>query len=354
MSFITIQNIKKQFGNDTVLDQISLSIKKGEFATLLGQSGCGKSTLMRCIAGLNKIDQGTISIDGIDVTNMSPKDRQVGMVFQSYALFPNMNVYDNIAFGLKMKKRPKIKEEVAKMIDLMGLEGKEKSYPHQLSGGQMQRVALSRSLIMQPKVLLLDEPLSALDAKIRKSLQKELKRVQREFDITTVFVTHDQEEAMTMSDTIHVMNKGDIIQSGSGTEIYREPDNIFIAGFIGNYNIFAMDDFNALTGSTNNEATEVAIRPEVIKLVTEKDPNAERDNWVFKGKVVDISMVGNILRYEVKTAEGKSITVEYLHFESLVMGSDQEVYVQIPKEDCLYYKDEILLNKCTPDKVVIK
>ena len=226
-----------------VLNNISLTLKKGEFATLLGQSGCGKSTLLRSIAGLEGVDVGRILIDGKDITNLSPRQREVGMVFQSYALFPNMTVFDNIAYGLKMKKVKNIKSRVKKMIDMVDLIGKEESYPHQLSGGQQQRVALARALVMEPKVLLLDEPLSALDAKIRKSLQKELKRIQKELDITTIFVTHDQEEAMTMSDRIFVMNKGKVVQSGSPSEIYTSPVNTFVAKFIGNYNVCNMEVF---------------------------------------------------------------------------------------------------------------
>ncbi|CAN7594502.1 ABC transporter ATP-binding protein [Peribacillus frigoritolerans] len=207
MSYVTIEQVTKGYDNQLVLNNISLTLKKGEFATLLGQSGCGKSTLLRSIAGLEDVDVGRILIDGKDITDLSPRQREVGMVFQSYALFPNMNVFDNIAYGLKMKKVKNLKSKVNNMIDMVDLIGKEESYPHQLSGGQQQRVALARALVMEPKVLLLDEPLSALDAKIRKSLQKELKRIQKELDITTIFVTHDQEEAMTMSDRIFVMNK---------------------------------------------------------------------------------------------------------------------------------------------------
>ena len=188
MSYVTIDQVTKGYENQVVLNDISLTLKKGEFATLLGQSGCGKSTLLRSIAGLEGVDVGRILIDGKDITNLSPRQREVGMVFQSYALFPNMSVFDNIAYGLKMKKVKNIKSKVKNIIDMVDLIGKEESYPHQLSGGQQQRVALARALVMEPKVLLLDEPLSALDAKIRKSLQKELKRIQKELDITTIFV----------------------------------------------------------------------------------------------------------------------------------------------------------------------
>ena len=271
MSYVTIDQVTKGYENQVVLNDISLTLKKGEFATLLGQSGCGKSTLLRSIAGLEDVDVGRILIDGKDITNLSPRQREVGMVFQSYALFPNMSVFDNIAYGLKMKKVKNIKSKVKKMIDMVDLIGKEESYPHQLSGGQQQRVALARALVMEPKVLLLDEPLSALDAKIRKSLQKELKRIQKELDITTIFVTHDQEEAMTMSDRIFVMNKGQVVQSGSPSEIYTSPVNTFVAKFIGNYNVCNMEVFRKLVRSTELKGNEVAIRPEVLQLVSVGD-----------------------------------------------------------------------------------
>ncbi|TMN22617.1 ABC transporter ATP-binding protein [Lentibacillus cibarius] len=340
MGFVTADNIKKQFGSDTVLKQVSLSLEKGEFATLLGQSGCGKSTLMRCIAGLNKTDGGAIYIDGKNVTDVSPKDRQVGMVFQSYALFPNMTVFDNIAFGLRMKKLKNFKEEVHKMIEMMGLKGKEDSYPQHLSGGQMQRVALARSLILQPKVLLLDEPLSALDAKIRKNLQKELKRIQREFKITTIFVTHDQEEAMTLSDTVHLMDEGRIVQSGAPKEIYTSPTSIFIASFIGNYNILKKEDFKRLTGSEKENFTEVAIRPEVIKIVTGyKEISTEKKvHYTVTGVIGDISMIGNVVRYEVEAAD-YTFQVDSLNDGGNHLWEGKEITVTFSKADCLFYRN---------------
>ncbi|MFD4931498.1 ABC transporter ATP-binding protein [Peribacillus butanolivorans] len=335
MSYVTIDQVTKGYENQVVLNDISLTLKKGEFATLLGQSGCGKSTLLRSIAGLEGVDVGRILIDGKDITNLSPRQREVGMVFQSYALFPNMSVFDNIAYGLKMKKVKNIKSKVKNMIDMVDLIGKEESYPHQLSGGQQQRVALARALVMEPKVLLLDEPLSALDAKIRKSLQKELKRIQKELDITTIFVTHDQEEAMTMSDRIFVMNKGKVVQSGSPSEIYTSPVNTFVAKFIGNYNVCNMEVFHKLVRSTELKGNEVAIRPEVLQLVSAGEDSLDlQENWGIKGFIKEVSMTGNVLRYEVETDES-AFLVDYLHHRGKMFEQGARVHILVPKKECI-------------------
>ena len=198
MSFVEIKNLEKSFGDTKVLKKLNLNIEEGEFITLLGPSGCGKSTLLRCIAGLNSIDRGEIFIDEKDMTNVIPKDRNIGMVFQNYALFPNMTVWENIEFGLKMKKEKNYDEKIKNIIDMVELNGKENYYPNELSGGQQQRVAFARALITRPKILLLDESLSALDAKIRKSLRDKLRKIQKQLGITTIFVTHDQEEALAV------------------------------------------------------------------------------------------------------------------------------------------------------------
>ncbi|MDN3017095.1 ABC transporter ATP-binding protein [Paenibacillus sp. BSR1-1] len=335
MSYVTIDQVTKGYHHQVVLENISLTLKKGEFATLLGQSGCGKSTLLRSIAGLEDVDSGSIFIDGKDITHISPRQREVGMVFQSYALFPNMNVFDNIAYGLKMKKAKNIKTRVTKMIELVDLVGKEQSYPHQLSGGQQQRVALARALVMEPKVLLLDEPLSALDAKIRKNLQKELRRIQKELEITTIFVTHDQEEAMTMSDRIFVMNKGKIVQSGSPVEIYTSPVNTFVAKFIGNYNVLSMEVFHKLVHSTELNGKEIAIRPEVLQIVSANEGHLGlHDNWGIKGLVKDVSMTGNVLRYEVET-EGAAFLVDNLHHKGKMFEQGAQVQIFVPKKECI-------------------
>lgn len=335
MSYVTIDQVSKGYENQVVLNDISITLIKGEFATLLGQSGCGKSTLLRSIAGLEDVDAGRILIDGKDITNLSPRQREVGMVFQSYALFPNMSVFDNIAYGLKMKKVKNSKSRVKKMIEMVDLIGKEESYPHQLSGGQQQRVALARALVMEPKVLLLDEPLSALDAKIRKSLQKELKRIQKELDITTIFVTHDQEEAMTMSDRIFVMNKGQVVQSGSPSEIYTSPVNTFVAKFIGNYNVCNMEVFRKLVHSTELKGNEVAIRPEVLQLVSVGEDSLDlQENWGIRGFIKEVSMTGNVLRYEVETEES-AFHVDYLHHREKMFSQGARVHILVPKKECI-------------------
>lgn len=338
MNFLTIDRVFKCYDDHVVLNDISLSLEKGEFATLLGQSGCGKSTLLRAIAGLVDIDSGDIIVDGKDITHLSPRKREIGMVFQSYALFPNMTVFENIAFGLKMKKETEknIQSKVKQMIDLVNLNGKEDYYPHQLSGGQQQRVALARSLVIEPKVLLLDEPLSALDAKIRKNLQTELKRIQRELEITTIFVTHDQEEAMMISDTIYIMNEGQIVQSGSPSEIYTSPNSPFVANFIGNYNVLPVDVFQRLVqDNISQEANQVAIRPEIIEIVKDDQLSfSSEDKWMIKGVIKDMWMTGNVLRYDIETG-GHILRVDHLHNQQLMFKHGNQVYLLLPKSECI-------------------
>lgn len=334
MSYVTIDKVHKAFNGNTVLHDLQLSFNEGEFVTLLGPSGCGKSTLLRILAGLIVPEEGIIKIDGKDVTNVKAKDRQVGMVFQSYALFPNMTVAENIAFGLKMKKlnREAIKQKVARMIELVGLTGKEASYPRQLSGGQQQRVALARSLVTEPKVLLLDEPLSALDAQIRKSLQKQLRFIQQELKMTTVLVTHDQEEAMAVSDRIYILNEGRIAQSGTPHEIYTQPANEFVARFIGNYNVLTKEQLAFTAGlSAESGHSLFAIRPEAFH----SDPEA--GDLVMTGKIDKVMMLGNITRYEI-ISQGVTVVAEHLH------KSDDEVQEGELKKLYLSKKDVIPLT----------
>ena len=229
MAYIEFRNVHKSFGNNEVLKGINLSIDEGEFVTLLGPSGCGKSTLLRCFSGLETVTEGEIYLDGTNITDFTPKQRKIGMVFQQYSLFPNMTVRQNVAFGLQMQKKDKhfIAEKVKDVLHTVGLSDKLYQYPRQLSGGQQQRVALARAIIMEPKVLLLDEPLSAIDALLRRNLQVEIRKIQQNLKMTTIFVTHDQEEAMVMSDTIHLFNVGQIEQSGSpGRYLYPSTDKI--------------------------------------------------------------------------------------------------------------------------------
>lgn len=337
MSYVEIDNIHKSFNNVKVLNNIDFSIEKGEFLTLLGPSGCGKSTLLRCIAGLNDFENGSIVMDNKEISNVKPKDRQVGMVFQSYALFPNMTVYENIAFGLKIKKLSKkeIDKKVKEMIEIVELNGKEDNYITELSGGQQQRVALARSIVTEPKVLLLDEPLSALDAKIRKNLQVQIRKIQKKLNMTTIFVTHDQEEAMTMSDKIIVMNKGYIAQIGTPGEIYKHPANEFVARFIGNYNVYnKIEGKNLLNIKLENS---IAIRPEVISISKENDKD-KLDNYYIKAKVNQKYMTGSIVRYELYKDDIR-ILVDMLNQDSLI-SEGSEVYVKIPKKDVIHFNEE--------------
>ncbi|EHR0217176.1 spermidine/putrescine ABC transporter ATP-binding protein [Clostridium perfringens] len=307
-NIIELKGITKSYGKDTILDNLSLNIKKNEFLTLLGPSGCGKTTTLKIIAGFETADSGQVVFENNIINDIPPYERQLNTVFQKYALFPHMNVYENIAFGLKLKKMPKdvIDQKVKEMLKLVALEGYENRDIEALSGGQQQRVAIARALVNEPKVLLLDEPLGALDMKLRKGMQIELKRIQQKLGITFIFVTHDQEEALTMSDTIVVMNKGEIQQMGSPEDIYNEPANSFVAKFIGESNIvdgtmlddfkveFAGRIFNCVDkGFEKNEAIEVVIRPEDFEMV-------KYEESMLKGTVTSVIFKGVHYEIEVK------------------------------------------------------
>ena len=334
MSYIEFKNIQKSYDGETmILKDLSLSVEEGHLVTLLGPSGCGKSTLLRSLAGFERLDSGTITINGKDVTNLPPGKREIGMVFQQYSLFPNMTIEENIAFGLKMQKQDKsvIKEKVAQMIEIVNLSGKEKKYPKQLSGGQKQRVALARAIVNEPKVLLLDEPLSAIDAQLRKSLQKQIQRIQKELNITTIFVTHDQDEAMILSDVVHVMNDGKVEQSGKPTDVYTHPKTHFVASFMGNYNILAPEQFQHV--SRERTGASIAIRPEVIdssRLPFEPD----EERYTLHGKIVDQSTSGNILSYYVDCA-GIKLRVDELYRSLNLFKIGEDVHLSFEKRNCL-------------------
>ncbi|QUM79243.1 ABC transporter ATP-binding protein [Moritella sp. 5] len=315
MSFVTVKNLQKSFGSNTVFSDINFNIKQGEFVTLLGPSGCGKSTLLRSLAGLNNVDAGEIWVGEQNITHLAPQKRDIGMVFQSYALFPNMTVANNIAFGLKMKKLSKdeINKQVARVIELVELKGKEHQHPHQLSGGQKQRVALARALVVQPKILLLDEPLSALDARIRKHLRQQICDIQKELNLTTVFVTHDQEEAMTMSDRIFLMNEGSIVQQGSAEQIYTQPHNEFVAGFMGNYNLLSAQQAQDVLNMKING--KLAIRPESIYVREAGRDYGEHISAPTQGIIKNHQLLGNVIRYQV-AVKGCDITVDLLNRSS--------------------------------------
>ncbi|MBH2033796.1 MAG: ABC transporter ATP-binding protein [Pseudomonadales bacterium] len=303
MSFLSIRGLHKRYAATPIFSDINCEIAQGEFVTLLGPSGCGKSTLLRCIAGLTDVNGGQILLDGQDLVPISPQQRGIGMVFQSYALFPNMSVAQNVAFGLRMQKVDKAEsaqrvDDALRMVELHDFANR---YPHQLSGGQCQRVALARSLVTRPRLLLLDEPLSALDARIRKHLREQIRSIQQELSLTTIFVTHDQEEALVMSDRIVLMNAGKIVQSGDAETLYTAPVNAFAAGFIGNYNLLDADAASRLLQHPIN--SRVAIRPESIQLTS---------NGAIEAQVRSHSLLGNVIRYRVE-ARGVELLVDVLN-----------------------------------------
>lgn len=333
MAYIHFDHVNKYFGDNHVLRDISLDIEQGELVTFLGPSGCGKSTLLRCLSGLESVTDGKIFMDGNDITELEAKKRGIGMVFQQYSLFPNLTVEQNVAFGLKIQKRPKreIGQRVREMLEIVGLEQKIHQYPKELSGGQQQRVALARALVTEPKVLLLDEPLSAIDALLRKNLQVEIRRIQKELNITTLFVTHDQDEAIVMSDRIHLFNVGTIEQSGDPVEMYTRPRTKFAATFIGHYNIISADVFTKASGIAL-ECKDIAIRPEIIDI--SKTP-IEADNAInMKATVKGSLSHGNILRYTVDCG-GFQLDVDILFDASKLFSTGEEVYISVGKEHVL-------------------
>ncbi|WP_027308341.1 spermidine/putrescine ABC transporter ATP-binding protein [Caloramator sp. ALD01] len=312
---LELNNITKIYDDNTVIKNLNLYVRKNEFITLLGPSGCGKTTTLRLIGGFETPTSGKIYFEGKDITNLPPYQRKVNTVFQKYALFPHLNVFENIAFGLKIKKvsEGEIQRRVKNMLSLVNLDGFEKREISSLSGGQQQRVAIARALVNEPDVLLLDEPLGALDLKLRKEMQTELKKMQRSLGITFIFVTHDQEEALTMSDTVVVMNEGVIQQIGRPEDIYNEPKNAFVADFIGESNIIdgiMLEDFLVEIfgvkfkcvdkGFDNNEPVDVVIRPEDITLSRENNGKIEGyiENVIFKG--VHYEMTVNTKNYTFK------------------------------------------------------
>ena len=304
-NIVELKNISVAFDGEQVLDGLNLDIVDGEFITLLGPSGCGKTTTLRLIAGFLEPDSGDVLFEGKKINGVPAYKRQVNTIFQRYALFPHLNVYENIAFGLRVKKRPEseIKEKVAEMLKLVNLTGLEKRHTDTLSGGQQQRVAIARAIANHPKVLLLDEPLAALDLKLRKDMQKELKKIQQQLGITFIFVTHDQEEALTMSDRVVVMDSGRIQQVGTPQDIYNEPRNAFVADFIGESNIvdgkmikdyyveFSGQKFDCLDKDfAAGEAVDVVVRPEDVDIV-------EPQKGMLKGVVTSVAFLG--VHYEI-------------------------------------------------------
>ncbi|MFM1665468.1 ABC transporter ATP-binding protein [Aeromonas salmonicida] len=309
MFHLEVSQLHKSYGETKVFEGIEFGIRKGELVTLLGPSGCGKSTLLRALAGLTPVDGGQVRVAGEDITWQAPQKRGIGMVFQSYALFPNMTVWDNVAFGLKMKPQPRreLAASVQEALSLVELDGFERRYPAELSGGQRQRVALARALVVRPRILLLDEPLSALDARIRRSLRLQIREIQQRLELTTIFVTHDQEEALTMSDRVFLMNKGEIVQSGSPEQIYTQPASEFVASFIGHYNLLAPEQAKSLFGPRFRGT--LALRPESINLLPAGEQSLDP---CLPGVIRQQQLLGNIIRYQVECEAGL-LTVDTLN-----------------------------------------
>jgi putative spermidine/putrescine transport system ATP-binding protein len=324
MSYLELTDVRKQFGETVAVESFTLAAEKGEFVSFLGPSGCGKTTTLRMIAGFEQPTAGRIVINGQDVTYTAPNKRNVGMVFQSYALFPNMSVADNIGFGLKVRKRPgdQIRKRVDELLEIVNLPDKGKRYPYQLSGGQQQRVALARALAFEPQVLLLDEPLSALDAKIRVALRQEIRSIQRQLGITTVYVTHDQEEALSLSDRVVVMSEGRMEQVGTPFEIYNFPTTAFVASFVGTLNVLPGKVTDAARGELTiagqpvriersfegnlGREVSVALRPEMVSLGSDPAGGENR----LTGKVGDVSFLGSIVRIRVTLGDGSTVILD--------------------------------------------
>ena len=344
---IEIKNISKSFGDKCILDDVSINVKKGEFVTILGPSGCGKTTLLRLLAGFGKADKGEIRINGEDITNVPPHLRPVNTVFQRYALFPHLDVYENIAFGLKLQKVPadEIDKIVLKVLKMVSMTDYEDRDVESLSGGQQQRVAIARAIANQPKVLLLDEPLAALDLKMRKDMQIELKEMHRKLGITFVYVTHDQEEALTLSDTIIVMNEGKIQQIGTPTDIYNEPQNSFVADFIGESNIlngrmikdklveFVGHQFDCVDeGFGEDTEVDVVVRPEDIYIMN------KLEGAQFTGKVKSCTFKG--VHYEMFVDSDKGYELMVQDYNAFEPGSEVGLLVR-PADIQVMHKERI-------------
>ena len=339
---LKIEAVSKSFGSTEVIRDLSFEVYRGEFLTILGSSGCGKTTLLRMISGLEETDSGRILLDGADVTNADPDKRAVNTVFQSYALFPHMNVYNNIAYSLKIAHIPKdeIKRRVAEALALVRMEGYEKRYPSELSGGQRQRIAIARAVIAKPKILLLDEPLGALDLNLRHAMQTELKNLQKTLGITFIYITHDQEEALNMSDRIAVMQGGGFLQIGTPEEIYDSPNSVYVARFMGEANIlpcvlegvsgsnadvsFAGNRLTVRIGNTEasvGSAVNVAVRGEKIKVLTEGQG--------IPAEVTDLNFAGGVMRMALSCGGVTVTAMRYGMDRSVFVG--QKVYLEIPE-----------------------
>lgn len=322
---IKLENISKKYDKNAALNNINLNIKEGQLICLLGPSGCGKSTLLRIIAGLEKPNSGKVFIGNKDMTSYPPSKRNFGIMFQSYALFPNLTAFENVAYGLKSKIRDKnqIKERVTNLFDMIGLKNEMKKYPAKLSGGEQQRIALARALATEPDFLLLDEPLSALDAKVRQNLRREICNIQKKLGITTILVTHDQDEALTMADSIIVMNKAHIMQEGTPEEIYLRPKNEFVADFIGSINFWS------------DNKSKFAIRPEKVKLSLESNKN------YLNAVVQDVEFRGFYYRVTSKSNKGSFLIDLPLNEDKHInLKPGENIYLNFPDEHILHFSSD--------------
>ena len=353
MAFLSLTNARKVFPNaqSAAVEDFTLDVERGEFVSFLGPSGCGKTTTLRMIAGFETPTAGAIVMDGKEISNERPNQRNIGMVFQSYALFPNMTVADNIGFGLKVKGASKadVKQRVAEMLSLIKLEQLGSRYPYQLSGGQQQRVALARAIAIRPKLLLLDEPLSALDAKIRVSLRNEIRSIQRQLGITTIYVTHDQEEALSLSDRVVVMNHGVIEQVGQPFEIYNFPKTAFVATFVGTLNLhdaIVVDAAagqvqlagrpitvaaTALGGRRNGDTVKVALRPELLYL----HPTGAAAENMLSGVVENVAFLGAVARIHLKVGDITLLVDEFNNPQLSVPAIGSTLTTYFTQESCM-------------------
>lgn len=321
MAYLELKNIDKKFGDKVILNDLNMEIEKGELISLLGSSGSGKSTILRIISGLEPIDEGQIFINGQEVTNLSIRKRNIGMIFQNYTLFPTMTVYDNVAYSLKLKKKSKaeVQEKVAWALETVAMLGHENKFPSQLSGGEQQRVSIARVIVNETDILLLDEPFSAIDAKLRKELQVKIREIHEKLNLTTIFVTHDQEEAMSISDRIFLLESGRIIQQGSPNDLYQNPNSLYTASFMGNHNII------------NEDGVIKAIKAESIEILGSDISEREEDTRYLSGRIEGRFIKGSTVEFTVSTEEGM-FKVDLLNTPKYSFEEKQKVQLAIPKD----------------------
>ena len=359
MAILKVNNLSKSFGKVKAVREVTFEATEGKVLSLLGPSGCGKTTTLRCIAGFENPDRGEIYLDNRKITSIPPEKRGIGMVFQNYALWPHMTVYGNLAFGLQIRKvlKPEIDKRIKKVLSMVQLEGYENRYPRQMSGGQQQRIAMARALVFEPEIMLLDEPLSNLDAQLREKMRFEFTELQRKLGITAVYVTHDQAEALVISDKIVILNQGQIVQSGSPKEIYSNPKNKFVAGFIavtsfidGRIDSFTeekkkvivkTDDGLAIHGFNNSfdigQKVSVAIRMNVIKFIQDENKNDKNTVNMFRGKIIQSSYLGNIIDYKIKVSNWEVRTNSDAKYNFKI---GEEVTFYLSPEDIIVTREE--------------